>query len=70
MILKTNTHLPPFLFPNRQLNAVAVERQIECCYGDVLGFVVDTHDSVVTVSQQCPGSFCHGSSTPSMAVHE
>ena len=68
--LNTNTHLPPLFFPHRQLDTVRVQCQVECCYGDVLGCMADTHDSMVTVPQQSPGSCCHGGSRPSVAVHE
>lgn len=68
--LQPNTHLPPFFLPHGQLDTVAVQRQVEGCYGDVLGCMADTHDAMVTVPQQSPGSFCHGGSRPSVAVHQ
>lgn len=64
------SHLPPLFLPDGQLHAVAVKRQVKCCYGDVLGSVADAHGSVVTISQQRPGSLCNWSSRPSVAVQE
>lgn len=65
-----NTHLPPLSLPDRQLHSIAVQSQVQRCYGNVLWCVADAHGSMVTVSQQCPGSLGNGGSRPRVAVHQ
>lgn len=65
-----HTHLPPLLLADWQLHAVAVESQVQDGDGDVLRRVADAHGSVVTVSEQRPGSLSDGGPGPGVPVHQ
>lgn len=64
------THLPPRPLADGELHAVAVQGQVQRCYGDVLRRMTDAHVSVVTVSQQSPGRLGYRGSRPSVSVHQ